>query len=129
MNRMIFPVLLTAVVMIGMTGCRQEAESVFLPVPPAIPGGPELGSVPDDATRVAVMSGTGSFEVPIHEGQRWFLVDEKADQLIKSGVSDRDGTLKVGEDGAHINNQQVWDGSTENVDNLALYLMSRREQV
>ena len=41
-----------------------------------------------DAVRVAVMSGTGSFEFPIYEGQRWYLVDEKADNVIKSGLVD-----------------------------------------
>lgn len=129
MKRFIAAALITGVVMIGMTGCARKAESVYLPVPPELAGGPELGSVPEDAVRVAVMSGVGEFEVPVHEGQRWFLVDEKADQLLASDIATRDGELKVGKDGAMLNGQRVWDGNTENVDNLALYLMPRREQL
>lgn len=121
--------LMSLVCALAISGCRREAQSIYLPVPPEIAGGPELNSVPDDAVRVAVMSGTGSFEVPIHEGQRWYLVDEKADRLLKSGVADREGTLKVGADGASLNGVSVWRTDLENVDNLALYLMALREDV
>ena len=129
MNRMLVTSLLTAVLGAGLAGCSSRPDSEFLPVPPEIAGGPELDSVPDDATRVAVMSGTGSFTVPVYRGQRWFLVDEKADQLLASDVAANDGELEVGRDGATVDGRRVWDGKTENVDNLALYLMSRREQL
>jgi len=128
MKRFMSAALFVSAVTVLMTGCQEKAESVYLPVPPEIAGGPDLDSVPDDAVRVAVMSGTGSFEFPIYEGQRWYLVDEKADNVIKSGLATREGTLKVGRDGASINNQEVWDGNAENIDNMALYLMPRREQ-
>ncbi len=129
MNRRIGIALLSATLCVGLLGCESDPESVYLPVPDEIVGGPELESVPDAAVRVAVMSGTGDFTVPVYKGQRWFLVDERADQLLASGVADRDGELKVGRDGADLNGAEVWDGNTENVDNLALYLMRRREQV
>ena len=128
MNRMLVTSLLTAVLGAGLAGCSSRPDSEFLPVPPEIPGGPALGSVPADAKRVAVMSGTGNFTVPVYRGQRWFLVDEKADQLLASKVADRDGNLEVGRDGAKLDGREVWDGKTTNVDNLALYLMQRREQ-
>lgn len=130
MKRFIGPaLLLTLVTAIAVSGCRREPESVYLPVPPEITGGPELDSIPDDATRVAVMSGTGSFEVPVYEGQRWYLVDEKADRVLKSGVASRDGMLKAGKDGATLDGRSLWRADIENVDNLALYLMRLREDV
>ena len=114
----------------AVTGCAtQKPVGTALATPPAITPRPtNLTVVPQSAVRVAVLSGNGGFTKPVVRGQRWYLVDETGNQLIKSDIAGRDGDLQVSPDSAKLNGKTVWSGDAKNVASLALYLADTYEK-
>ena len=113
-----------------VTGCAtQKPVGSALATPPAIEPRPtNLTVVPQSAVRVAVLSGTGGFTKPVERGQRWYLVDETGNTLIKSDIAAKDGDLQVSPDSAKLNGRTVWSGDAKNVSSLALYLSDTYEK-
>ena len=131
MKKLLLTTVLAAASLTAMTGCAtQKPTGTALATPQAIEPRPaNLTAVPDSVVRVAVMSGGGGgFKIPVEKGQRWYLVDEAGNGLIKSDVAASDGTLDVSTDGAKLDGRTVWDGDATGVQSLALYLATRYEK-
>ena len=109
-------------------GCAAGDEKPGIaPVPEGLTPRPDLDSVPANAVRVAVFQGGGEVSYDLVEGQRYFLVNETSDVLLSSDVADGDGELTIGEDGATLRGNDIWEGTVDANDQVGLYVNRQLE--
>ena len=135
MKKLLLTTVLAAAVggasLTAITGCAaQKPTGAALATPQAIEPRPtSLTAVPESAVRVAVSSSSGGgFTIPVEKGQRWYLVDEAGNRLIKSDVAKSDGKLEASATEAKLDGRSVWTGDAGGVQSLALYLAPRYEK-
>lgn len=112
---------------LGLSACASSERPGLAPVPEGLQPRPMLSSVPSESVRVAVFQGGADVSYDLVKGQRYFLVDESADNLLTSGIAEEDTELSIGEDGAEIDGDDIWEGTVSQNNQIGLYVNRKLE--